>query len=291
MRQLVDKIAASRASVQGGPSEIILPHRLRLVWMNSGDKLRYRDRSAPRGHLHDTPQDCRRVGQFADRFDLGVTAQHLFQKRGSRAREADYEYWNALILAVGRQRPNEIAGDQPFEFGDFVRQLLRIIVNAVGALSVALAIMLERLCVTLSIVQRSRECKMQRRAVAFVDSDLEALLHRVDVGICKNTAFYAREAPPCFAALIIDLGSAPIGSDRVIDAARRSQIMAIGYPERCTGWIFLDEALQHSSRFVAAAHLVEGECVKPFELRVVTFPRQRIEQDAGFLQSFLLVQN
>src|SRR3546814_3292134 len=53
-----------------------------------------------------------------------------------------------------------------FQFGDFRGQLARVITDGLGALAIALGIMLESLGMLSAIVQRAGEGEMERGAVA-----------------------------------------------------------------------------------------------------------------------------
>src|SRR3546814_2099671 len=62
-----------------------------------------------------------------------------------------------------------------FQFGDFRGQLARVITDGLGALAIALGIMLESLGMLSAIVQRAGEGEMERGAVADVDGDRDPL--------------------------------------------------------------------------------------------------------------------
>src|SRR3546814_11732079 len=64
-----------------GAAQIILPHRRRLVGMQPGDELRHGDGAAPRRHFHRAAQDRRGIGKLAHRFDAGVAAEHLLDRK------------------------------------------------------------------------------------------------------------------------------------------------------------------------------------------------------------------
>src|SRR3546814_11823646 len=91
-----------------------------------------------------------------------------------------------------------------FQFGDFRGQLARVITAGLGALAIALGIMLVSLGMLSAIVQRAGEGAMERGAGADANADGDPRANLRPVVLRQHLALDPGAAHPRFAALIID---------------------------------------------------------------------------------------